>query len=262
MDSQPPASTVSLPRPRTGLATACLLLGLLSIFSSLLLVGALFGLLALFLGALHLAKRRGPNGLAWTGMALSLLGIGLSLGLGALYWKGFEELRSRWAAESSTASPEAEEPAFADWLGGAVPEFSVTTLKGETLRSRDWRGRRVVLDFWATWCPPCRREIPHFIRLAQENPPEELLIIGISSEDTRTLQAFVDKEGIPYPIVSADQLPAPFDAIEAIPTTFFIDRSGRIQDVVVGYHDYDDLRERALAKDLSPQSDSGGADAP
>ncbi|MCU0770704.1 MAG: redoxin domain-containing protein [Verrucomicrobia bacterium] len=255
MDMQPPSpSAVPGLRPRTGLAIACLVLGILSVFSSLLLVGALLGLLALLLGALHIAKRRGPNGMAWTGMALSVLGIGLSAGLAVLYFKGFETLRARWSGDATVASEEAVDPALAGWIGRELPEFTVTSLEGEELPSRHWRGRRVILDFWATWCPPCRREIPHFIQLSAEHSRDELLIIGISSEDEKTLQAFVDKEGIPYPVVSAHDLPAPFDAIEAIPTTFFVDRNGRIQQVVVGYHDYEKLRELALALDLPEES--------
>ena len=79
---------------------------------------------------------------------------------------------------------------------------------------------------------------------------DELVIIGVSSEDENTLKDFVAKQGINYAIVSEDNLPAPFDAIQAIPTTFFIDRNGLIQDVVVGYHDYEHLKKLAMADDL------------
>ncbi len=251
MDSQPPPQpTASVPRSRTGLATACLVLGLLSVFSSILLVGALFGLGALLVGMLHISKRRSPNGLAWAGMALSLLGIGLSIGLGVLYFKGFNTLRTRWTEESTAVSKESSDPDFAGWIGAELPEFTVTALDGEKLKSSQWRGRRVILDFWATWCPPCRLEIPHFVQLSKEHSRDELLIVGLSSEDEKTLKAFADKEGISYPIVSAADLPAPFDSIDAIPTTFFIDRNGRIQKVTVGYRDYEQLRELALSEDM------------
>jgi peroxiredoxin len=222
-------------------------LGILAVFSSLLLVGALVGMVALVVGAIHIVQRRGPNGMAWAGIALALLSIVLSIGLGALYFTGFKSVKQEWA---QLAASEEAEPEFAGWIGREVPDFTVTTLDGGKLKPSDWRGRRVVLDFWATWCPPCRQEIPHFIQLAKEHPAAELLIIGVSSEDEKTLKAFVAKEGVNYAIVSTDDLPAPFDAIDAIPTTFFIDRNGLIQDVVVGYHDYDHLKELALADDL------------
>lgn len=255
MDANIPPQTIS-PRARTGLAIAALILGILAVFSSILLVGAFVGLLAIVLGAVHIRRRSGPNGMAWTGIALSVLSIVLSVGLGVLYFKGaragFREVQKEWAA---AAASEEEAPAFADWEGKPVPDFTVTSLDGQTVKLSDLKGRRVVLDFWATWCPPCRQEIPHFIQLAKENPQNELTIVGVSAEDEATLREFVEKEGLNYLIVSEDELPAPFDAIEAIPTTFFIDRNGLIQNVVVGYHDYEHLKGLALAEDLTMESD-------
>ncbi len=255
----PPSASPPAPRPRVGLAIAALVLGILAVFTSLLVVGALVGLVAMVLGAVHIVQRRGPNGMAWAGIALSLLGIVLSIGLAAVYFAGYKAVRQEWAeaAESTAAEPE-----FADWIGQPMPEFTLTTLQGEALRSDHLRGRRVVLDFWATWCPPCRQEIPHFIQLANEVSREELVIIGVSSEDENTLKEFVAKQGINYAIVSEDNLPAPFDAIQAIPTTFFIDRNGLIQDVVVGYHDYEHLKKLAMANDLPASTERAPEEQP
>jgi len=239
----------SVPRARTGLAVAALILGIVAFLTSVFLVGAMLGVLGILLGAIHLSKRQGPNGMAWAGIGLSVLGIGISIGLGTLYFKAVTALRVHGSGEPAVLQAQAADDPFAPWIGRELPDFTVTDLKGEKLQSTALRGRRVILDFWATWCPPCRRELPHFIRLANEHPDEELLIIGISSEDEQTLSTFAEKEGIPYPIVSADDLPAPFDAIQAIPTTFFIDRNGIIQNVVVGYHDYPSLKEMALNND-------------
>lgn len=237
-------------RHRTGLAIAALILGLLAVFSSILLIGAVLGVLGILLGATHISKRHGPNSMAWTGIALSVVGIGISVGIGPFYYKALMAFLEPEAGTSNVERAQTTDAAFARWIGKEVPDFTVTDLKGEKLQPATLRGRRVVLDFWATWCPPCRMEIPHFIRLAKETSQDELLIIGISSEDPKTLTAFADKKGMNYPIVSANDLPAPFNTIEAIPTTFFIDRNGRIQQVVVGYHDYEPLKEMALADDL------------
>jgi peroxiredoxin len=241
------ASHPVTPRPRTGLALACLILGVLAVFSSLFVVGGILGVVAVLCGAFHVVGRRGPNGMAWGGMALGLLSLALSAGMALLYVKGFEKFRAQveqWSSPDSAGSATEQ-----DWAGVQVPDLTLTSLEGETLRLSELQGRRLVLDFWATWCPPCRQEIPHFIQLAEENPREDLLIIGISSEDADTLKDFVSKQNVNYPIVSTNGLPEPFDRIEAIPTTFFIDRRGIIQEVIVGYHDYDSLKKHALATD-------------
>jgi thiol-disulfide isomerase/thioredoxin len=267
MDTHPPFQQPAPPeRPRTGLAVASLVIGILAVFSSILVIGAFAGLLAILLGVIHIVKRRGPNGMAWTGIALSLLSIVLSVGLGALYIKGFQAsgLAPLWhksAGNGGAASGESESE-FVDWIGEKLPEFTVISLDGTRFNSRDLRGRRVVLDFWATWCPPCKREIPHFVQLSEEHSRDQLLIIGISSEDEETLTAFVEENGVNYPIVSTDALPPPFDAILSIPTTFFIDRDGLIQNVLVGYHDYNHLKRFALAEERVVEGDETTTDEP
>jgi thiol-disulfide isomerase/thioredoxin len=113
------------------------------------------------------------------------------------------------------------------------------------------KGKRVVVDFWATWCPPCVKEIPHYIQLYGETSRDDLAIVGISDEAPGVLADFVKKKGINYPIARGTNLPPPFDKIASIPTTFFIDRHGVIQTVAVGYHDYAALKSDALAADLA-----------
>ena len=243
----PPANPPS-PQPSAsrGLAIASFVLGMLGLLASLLVVGAFFGLLGLILGAVHLARRRQHNGFAWAGVAVSILSIVASVGLGMLYYPFIEAAVMKARSLAGVGS----DPAFAKWVGQAAPDFSVTTLDGRTIQLRELKGKRVVLDFWATWCPPCVKEIPHFIKLRNEVSPEELVLVGISTEDVDTLKAFVKKAGVNYPIASADNLPSPYKDVEGIPTTFFIDRQGVIQDVFVGYHDFETLKKHALAGDF------------
>ncbi len=110
-----------------------------------------------------------------------------------------------------------------------------------------------MLDFWATWCPPCLEEIPHFNDLAGESFEDDLIIIGISAEDEDTLKTFVEEEGVVYPIASMDLLISPYGDVTALPTTFFIDRNGVIQTVLSGYHELEQLRASAHAEDYAEE---------
>lgn len=246
----PPATSTASTSPRLGLAVASLVLGILALLSSVLLVGAVFGLIGLILGIAHFLRRQGRNGMAWAGVILSVLGIVASIALAVAYVpiakKVMEELRSGDWGPGQTE--------FAEWQGVLAPDFSVTTLDGQRIQLSELKGKRVVVDFWATWCPPCVMEIPHFIKLRAENPADELVLVGISSEDENTLKSFVKKKGINYPIASADDLPAPYNAVRSIPTTFFIDRNGVIQSVLVGYHDLEVLKSHALAEDFEGEA--------
>lgn len=244
--SPPPIkATPPTPAPRLGFAIASLVLGLLALLSSVFVIGALFGLAGLIFGVLHVSRRSGRNGLAWGGVGLSILGIVASIGLAVLYLP-FIKQAIKTAQEMQRASGGSD---FGKWEGVVAPDLSVKTLDGQTYKLGDLKGKRVVLDFWATWCPPCVKEIPHFIQLRNQAPAAELVIIGISSEDADTLKSFVRKHDVNYLIGSAKDLPSPYKDVTAIPTTFFIDRKGVIQHVFVGYHDFDQLKTHALAAD-------------
>jgi peroxiredoxin len=229
--------------PAIGFAVASLSLGIIAVFMSFLLVGIVAGLLGLVFGLLQLARTRAGRGMAWWGASLSLVGLLLGGACAGWYYHVVHELRSRGGGDDG--------PDYTVWHGQPAPELEVTTLDGQTLKLSELKGRRVVLDFWATWCPPCRMEIPHFVELTKENPAEQLLIVGISNEDEETLRAFVQENGVNYPMASkADEdLAEPYSLVRSIPTTFFIDRKGIIQHVEVGYAELEDLRAKALAPD-------------
>jgi peroxiredoxin len=240
----PPAPTV---RPRLGLAIASLVSGILAFLFSLFVIGIFFGLVGLVLGWVHIGGKRGPNALAWWGMVLSIIGIIASVGLGVVYFRYAKEAFKSFTSSMNSMTQSSNE---AEWQGVIAPDVSVTALDGKTVRLSDLKGKRVILDFWATWCGPCVQEIPHFIKLYNETSRDQLEIIGISAEDAGTLKAFVKKKNINYPIASGSGLPVPYKDPTTIPTTFFIDRKGVIQSVVVGYHDFNQLKALALAEDF------------
>lgn len=234
-------------QPQLGLAIASLILGILSATLSFLLIGFLLGVIGIALAAVHLAKRRTPKTMATWGLGLSIFGILASLGFGAIYYAGYVQM------QKTITSMGDRERDITKWEGVKAPDLSMTTLDGKTLHLTDFKGKRVVLDFWATWCPPCRQEIPHFIKLNNQTSRDKLIIIGISDESPAKLKKFTHDNSIPYPIANATDLPAPYKSLAAIPTTFYIDTKGIIQKIDVGYHDYSDIKSQALADDYPDQ---------
>jgi peroxiredoxin len=136
----------------------------------------------------------------------------------------------------------ANEPS--EWEGRSAPDLAITTTEGARLQLSEFRGRAVILDYWATWCGPCVREIPHLQKVADEFP-QDLVVIGISSESMSVLQKFARAKSLRYQVGNAASSPAPFADITMVPTTFFIDREGTIRKVLRGYQDYSQLNAHA-----------------
>jgi peroxiredoxin len=120
---------------------------------------------------------------------------------------------------------------------GMAPEWELRRLDGTTLKSPELAGKVVVVDFWATWCPPCVEEIPGYVEMQREHEAAGLVIVGISLDQAgvEEVRKFGERYGMNYPVVMADRdVVAAFGGVEAIPTTFLIDREGRIRHRKVG----------------------------
>ncbi len=117
-----------------------------------------------------------------------------------------------------------------------APEFSLKSVEGKTVKFSDYKNKIVLIDFWATWCPPCRKGIPDLIELQKEFK-NDLVVLGISVDtDTKPdVPGFIKNYGINYTVVYGDQATAKlFGGVSGIPTSFLIDRRGNIVDKHVG----------------------------
>ncbi|MBN8247999.1 MAG: redoxin domain-containing protein [Verrucomicrobia bacterium] len=236
--SLPPMSPSTPPSQSfLGLAIASLVLGILSVALGIVVIGLLPAMVGGVLAVVAL-KRHRRSALALWGLVTSALGLVLSVAMLALVVVTVRQM-DRGGQSSSLAA----------WEGVPAPDIEVTTVDGRKIRLSELKGRRVLLDFWATWCPPCVKEIPHFAALYREVPRDQLEIVGISSEDAETVRKFASKEQVPYPLGSAESPGPPYDEVKSLPTTFVVDRNGILQKVLVGYHDLELLREQAVGPD-------------
>ena len=130
--------------------------------------------------------------------------------------------------------------------GGAgamgAPDFTVVKLNGdgESVSLADYKGKLLILDFWATWCGPCKREIPHFNDLYSRYHEKGLEILGVSLDQggPDAVDRFMKSTPIQYASAMATpEMQAAYGPIKAIPTTFIIDKKGRVQRRFVGYQD-------------------------
>jgi len=135
-------------------------------------------------------------------------------------------------------------------IGRVAPDFSLKTLDGKTLTLSDLRGKAVVLNFWATWCPPCKVELPWFVDLQKQYGPQGLQVVGISEDEggKDKVAAFVKEMGVNYTIaVDDNSVSEKYGDVEDLPTTFYIDRNGKIVQFAMGLVDRDEIEQKMKA---------------
>ena len=122
---------------------------------------------------------------------------------------------------------------------GLAPDFTLQTLDGQEITLSQLKGKVVLLDFWATWCAPCRESIPHMIQLYKNYRENGLQLIGMDVDkgDIETVRKFVKSMDIPYPIVVAPDDVARNYRVNGIPTAILIDKGGNIRERIAGFSD-------------------------
>lgn len=133
-----------------------------------------------------------------------------------------------------------------------APDFTLTSLDGKPLRLSDYRGKLVLLDFWATWCTPCRAEIPRFIEWQQKYGAQGLVVLGVSMDDSSKDAADYTREmKITYPVaMGTPQVADAYGGVLGLPVNLLITRDGRIVSKYVGATDLAAM-ERQIAEQLT-----------
>ena len=140
---------------------------------------------------------------------------------------------------SQTGKPTTAASVLAPEDLGPAPDFILPTPDGVTVSFSDFQGKTVLVDFWATWCPPCQDEIPGFVDLYNRYHDKGLVIIGISVDEggVERVKEFMKEYSVNYPIVMAnDEVIRAFGGIRGLPTTFWVNAQGRIVKRYVGFH--------------------------
>jgi thiol-disulfide isomerase/thioredoxin len=134
-------------------------------------------------------------------------------------------------------------------IGSRLPDFSVKDLQGREISSADLRGKVVLIDFWATWCQPCKKEMPGYQKLVDSYGSRGFAVVGFKFDtmmDMEDPSLFAKKIGARYPLaVAPDDLKQKFGGIEGLPTTMLYDRQGILRNKVIGF-EYTDTIESEL----------------
>ena len=137
-----------------------------------------------------------------------------------------------------------------DVKGALAPDFTLKTIDGKDVKLSDLRGKAVLLNFWATWCGPCKIEIPWFMELEKQYASQGLVVIGVAMDDNAkdVVPKFAQDMKIDYPVLlGTDQVADQYGGVEGLPTTFYIGRDGKIVKRIAGLTSHSDIEESIKA---------------
>ena len=162
-------------------------------------------------------------------------------------------------------SGQAQKPASKSALPAqlnAAPDFALESLLGETVHLSDFRGKIVLLYFWATWCGPCKIEMPWFVELQNQHGPQGLQIVAISLDDDASpadIAEFADSLHANYPIlIGNEEVSKAYGGVPLMPMAFMIARDGKVADKIIGLRSRTEI-EDTIKKALNPASTTNQA---
>jgi peroxiredoxin len=159
------------------------------------------------------------------------------------------------ANNQSVQQDVAADEGLPDLRGKRAPDFTLRTVEGKKLSLSDYRGKAVLINFWATWCAPCKIEMPWLIALRSQYAPQGFEILGVSEDDADTphakLAKFGQEEGLNYPLlVGDDAISRKYGGVEFLPTSYFVGRDGKIVAETAGLVSKDEV-EASIKKALA-----------
>ena len=137
-------------------------------------------------------------------------------------------------------------------VGQQAPDFELKTMDGKTVHLSDYRGKALLVNFWATWCEPCKIEMPWFVDLKKQYGPDGFEILGIAQDDSGhdAIVKFAKQMGVNYVVLQGTDNVGDQYGVEGLPTTFYVDRSGKVVDHTIGLVSHKDIEndiKRAMA---------------
>ena len=162
--------------------------------------------------------------------------VGLGLCTLILLVVFFAGIKMVWNVKNMPASIPRPPSAQGIPVGTAAPAFALKDLDGKEVSLTDYRGKVVLIDFWATWCPPCLEELPHIQRIHAAYRDSGLVVLAISTDrDKDAVRPFVEKYGYTFPVLFADEKVQAAYGVRSIPTVYLIDQQGKVRFHHVGY---------------------------
>ncbi|HVJ08212.1 MAG TPA: TlpA disulfide reductase family protein [Acidisarcina sp.] len=189
--------------------------------------------------------------------------------LALMFWAGWANYESRrqqaerLRATHVTLQQDSADQEVSQLQGKPAPNFTLSDLNGKKVSLADYRGKAVLLNFWATWCAPCKVEIPWFLKLREQYAGQGFEILGVSSDDLdkedraklftqkAEIAKFVEQQKMTYPVlIDGDSISNPYGGVDSLPTSFYIDRKGTVVAQTVGLVPRDEVEaniRKALA---------------